>query len=101
MAKKLEDLLYLGDVQCFATWNRNTGQYASGKSLYIGKIKVAEYYFNGARPKGDPKVYKVVSPIQTIKSDLGSYETENECVVVCMKVAKLFVEHLSTQKMER
>jgi len=97
MSKQLEDVLYLGVINCLATWKTNTGRYSSGKSLYIGKVRVAGYFYNGARPKDDPKVYKVASPIETIKSDLGSYETESECVNVCIKVAKLFIEHLSKQ----
>lgn len=88
------EALHIADVKCSAIWKNIESKYSSSKGLYIGKIKVAEYFWDGMRPKGDTKVYKVTSSIATIKSDLGNYETEDECKALCIKIAKVFCEQL-------
>jgi len=81
-------------VMCRAYWKRINSQYGSSNGLFIGKILVAEYYFNGMRPKGDPKVYRVSSPIRGIKSELGNFELEEDCKARCIEVGRTFVKML-------
>jgi hypothetical protein len=88
------EALHIADVKCSAIWKDDLGKYVSSKGLYIGKIKVAGYYYDRMRAKGDPLTYKVTSPIATIKSDLGNYATTEECKALCEKVARLFCEQL-------
>jgi len=68
------------------TWN--------GNDLLAGKILVAKYFYNGVRPKNDPNIYKVTSPIKGIKPDLGSFKTEEEAEKRCYQVASAFIKML-------
>ena len=34
-------------------WRENKGQYQTGETLYLGKIRVASYGWNGSRSRGD------------------------------------------------
>lgn len=68
------------------TWKDN--------DLFAGKILVSKYFYNGARPKGDPNIYKVTSPIKGIKPDLGSFQTEEEAEKRCYQVASVFIKML-------
>jgi len=36
------------------TWKKKTGQYASGQSLWIGEIRVAEFFWNMSVSRNDP-----------------------------------------------
>lgn len=81
-------------VNCKAHWKELHSKYVPATALYVGKVKVVEYYYNGTRPKGDPKVYKVVADISSLKSDLGSFETEEECRARCIQAAKVFCNQL-------
>lgn len=88
------EALHIADVSCRAVWKKISSQYVDSNGLFIGKILVAEYYWNGMRPKGDSLIYKVTSPIKGIKSDLGSFATEDECKARCLEVVNTFVKML-------
>lgn len=64
------------------------------KSLYAGNLKVVSYYYNGLRPKGDTKVWKVACSIPGIKADLGNFETEKGAKDKCESVMKYFIDKL-------
>lgn len=36
-------------------WKENTGQYQTGESLYLNRIKVGSYGWNSSRSRSDPK----------------------------------------------
>lgn len=88
------EALHIADVSCRAVWKKISSQYVDSNGLFIGKILVAEYHWNGMRPKGDPLIYKVTSPIKGIKNDLGSFATENESKARCLEVVNTFVKML-------
>jgi len=92
------EALHIADICCRANWKKVSSQYVHSHGLFIGKILVAEYFWNGMRSKGDPLVYKVTSPINGIKHDLGSFATEAECQSRCVSVAKAFVKMLENEK---
>ena len=35
-------------------WKENTGKYQSGESLFLNRIRVASYEWNGSRSRNDP-----------------------------------------------
>lgn len=87
----------LGEITCIATWKELSGRYVSSTALFIGLVKIADYYFNGARPKGDPLVYSVKSHVNSINLTKTNYATTDECEVVCVQIAKKFCEQLNTK----
>lgn len=89
-----KEILHIADIKCNAIWKTDTQKYSNGRSLYIGKIKVTGYHYDEMRSRNDPKAYKVTSPIGTIKSDLGNFETEEECKAICLEVARVFCKQL-------
>lgn len=91
---KVNGAIFIADVKCNAHWRNNYGQYASGEALYIGKIKIASYHYDSMRPRNESRVYKVTTSLTTIKSDLGNFETIEECKTVCLKVAHIFCKQL-------
>jgi len=75
-------------------------QYVTSNGLFIGNVLIAEYHWNAMRVQGDPLVYKVTSPIKGIRSELGSYETEDECKSRCVEVMNTFLKMLQKQIIE-
>lgn len=59
-----------------------------------GKLCVVEYFYDGMRSKGDDNVYKVVSNIHGIKSNLGNYKTIDECEKVCLNTLDFFINKI-------
>ena len=39
-------------------WRDNTGRFSSGQSLYLGKIRIASYGWNGGRSQSSPDTSK-------------------------------------------
>ncbi len=92
--EKAPETVLLGDINVTAVWKNVNSQYVSSRALFIGKLKVVEYYYNGTRSKGDPKQYTVSSSVPCLKSDLGDYETVQECESRCVDVVKHFFKQL-------
>jgi hypothetical protein len=86
--------IHIADIICNAVWKNIPRTYVNSTGLFIGKVKIAEYYFDGTRPRNDPKQYRVSSSLPTIKQNLGNYETTEECEAVCINVAKTFCKQL-------
>lgn len=86
--------VFSATINVCAVWKNVPSQYLSITGLYIGKVKVASYCQNGRNDKSDPKKYSVSSSLPTMKSDLGRFETEEECRAVCIKVARVFCGQL-------
>ena len=87
--------LQQANVSCRAFWKNNNGMYASGTSLYLGKLKIATFFYDRGISKGDTKKYKVTSPVNGIKDYLGHFKTEEEAVAMCYRVATTFLNMLS------
>jgi len=83
------------NVSCRSYWKDISGKYGSGTGLFIGKILVATYSFNGIRPKGAVNEdYVVTSFVPGIKSMLGKYGTVEECQARCIEVVQHFLRML-------
>lgn len=89
--------IQLGDVTCIAIWKNIKGTYTDSKGLFIGKIKVAEFFYNAVRPKGDPNKYKVTTALPLNNVGVGAYATEDECEAVCLNIANEFCKLLNSQ----
>ena len=48
-------------------WKRDTHQYASGESLFVGRIKVGWAGYDGNRSRNDTKKYKARIDLPSIK----------------------------------
>lgn len=84
------------NVVCCAFWKNISGQYVNATGLFIGKILVVSYAYNGMRSKDAiDETYVVNSTIPGIKPKLGKYATEEECREKCIQVAKHFLTMLS------
>lgn len=92
----LPPALQQANVSCRAFWKDISGQYISGTGLFIGKVLVASYSYNGMRSKDSVnEAYVVNSTLPGIKSKLGKYATVEECQARCIEVAKHFLGMLS------
>ncbi len=89
--------IYNRTVDCSAKFIKNEGRFTSSMQLFIGKIVVASYFYNGSASKGDPKKYKVSSPFVQLKDQFKNFATEQECEEMCLKVAKLFCDKLENK----
>ena len=93
--ESLPPALQQANVRCRAFWKNNNGMYASSTSLYLGKLKIATFFYDRGVSKDDVKKYKVTSPVKGIKDCLGHFETEEEAVAMCYRVANTFLSMLS------
>jgi hypothetical protein len=66
-----------------------------GESLFIGKIKIGSYFYDGCRPKDDPNEYKVVSEFNDY---CGHFKTPKECEKILIELAHLYVNKLKGVK---
>ena len=88
----LPPALQQANVSCRAYWKDVSGKYISSTGLFIGKILVATYSYNGIRSKDAVNEdYIVTSSVPGIKSTLGKYGTVEECQAKCIQVAQHFL----------
>ena len=52
-------------------WVDADGIYQSGKTLLLGKVKMANVYYNGSLPRNTPNKYSVSATMSGIKPRLG------------------------------
>lgn len=77
------------NLSCTLHWEDNT---FSGTGLYLGKLLICSFCYNGLRASGAVgEDYIVTSPIPGIKSTLGKFGTTAECEAKCIQVAKHFI----------
>ena len=69
----------MGTVLIEAQFRNIKSNYTHTPGLYIGKILVASFYYDGTRTHGDSLKYKVSSTLPSIKRELGHFETTKEC----------------------
>lgn len=82
-------------------WERNTGQYESGKTLYLGRWRVGGYHWNASRGQGDDTKWISTCALPGMNKRLGSFENEEKAA----EKAELAVTHwligsTSTEKEE-
>lgn len=94
----LPSTLQQSNISCRAYWKDVSGKYINSTGLFIGKILVATYSYNGIRSKDAVNEdYIVTSSVPGIKSILGKYGTEEECQARCIGVAQHFLKMLEYQ----
>ena len=89
-------MIHIGTVVCDAQFREIESPYVSSTGLFIGKICVASFYYDGTRPKENAHAYKVVSALPSIKRELGYFATTKECEEKCLSVARTFCKQLET-----
>lgn len=65
------------------------------QAAYIGKIKGAAYFWDDARPSGDPNKYSVRSTLPQIKNYLGNFKTEEDAKRKCISACNTFIRLLT------
>lgn len=90
--------IQLGSIDLNATIKTKEGRYGDSYILYIGKIPIAKYYYNGARSKGDLLCYKVEGVLSNLKQNLANYETEQECIEFLTKLATYVFEKILAEE---
>ena len=79
-------------------WERDTGQYASGKILYLGKWRVGGFHFDSCRSKEDPKKWEATSRLPGIKPSLGRFAKEEEAMEAAEKAVKHWLSGLPSNR---
>ena len=59
-------------------WERDTGRYASGEILHLGKWKVGGFHFDSSRSKDEPNKWCATCSLPGIKRCLGHFAKEEE-----------------------
>lgn len=70
--------------------------HATGNTLYVGKIRVANYWYNALRPQGNIFHYRAVSNIEGIVM-IKDTITETEAAEVCHQTVRKFLKLLNTK----
>ena len=89
-----EQQLFIADVSCYAIWKEIPSRYVPATALYIGKVEIARYFYDGLTNRDDENKYKVISKLPSIKEVIGKFKDEESCRSVCIRVAKVFCEQL-------
>jgi len=90
---KKENII-LGEFKLEAHWRNITSGSLLSKALYIGRIKVVEYFYDGLKKREDKLKYKVTSILPTMKNYLGHYEKMEDAEAQCVSVAHVFCKQL-------
>lgn len=89
------DTIFIADIKCEAYWKSRSTTYIHYEDLYIGKLRIASYFYDASLPLYENKKQKVVSELPTIKNVIGWFETEKEAKEKCIEVAKVFCRQLT------
>jgi hypothetical protein len=74
----------------------DAGKYVSQTSLYVGKIRIASFYYSAFVARGSQEKYKVVTPIESLmRQDYGMHNTSTQAADVCIEIAHLFFDALN------
>jgi len=69
-------------------WEKNTGEYASGEHLFLGRWKVGGCHFDALRGKQDHNKWLATSRLPGIKRTLGHFSKEEEAKDAVEKATK-------------
>lgn len=89
-----EESVKLETMELRLKWKEIASVYSVSYTLYIGRVRVVSFHYDGGRQSGDKQKYQVSSTLPSIKSNLGRYETEQEAREMCINVAKVFLKQL-------
>jgi hypothetical protein len=63
--------------------------------LFLGKVKIASFFENTTDPT--KKRFIVLCGVPTVMKNLGSFDTELECVQQCEDVVRFYVSQLNSE----
>ena len=86
----------LGFAKLKGRFREIEGRYTSSTGLFVGKIKIAEYFYDGSTSRGSEEKMKVVSHVSNIKLKKIHYKTNDECETVCVSIARKYFELLKS-----
>ena len=75
-------------------FNKNVKTVNGSTIFFIGKVRIAGYFYNGLSSKDDVKKYQAVSYVPSLKDILGNFETEAEAERICKKAVEVFISQL-------
>lgn len=75
-------------------WESIQQRYSSVKRLFIGKIAVAEVFWNSGRPKNSDLTHKRVMLLPGLKREVevGEFSSEQEAITNAEEVTKRWVK---------
>ena len=75
-------------------WKSIHQRYSNSKRLFIGKIAVAEVYWNSGRPKNSDLTHKRVMLLPVLKREIevGEFTSEQEAMTNAEEVTKRWVK---------
>lgn len=75
-------------------WKSINQRYSNSKRLFIGKIAVAEVYWNSGRPKNSDLTHKRVMLLPGLKREIefGEFTSEQEAMTNAEEVTKRWIK---------
>ena len=68
------------EIKVTSEWKDMESRYSSGKNLMLGKMIVANVFYDGSISKGSTAKYALTPKMDGIKTHLGHFETEQEAM---------------------
>jgi hypothetical protein len=92
--KMIEDKRIYLTVNSIAKW-AFIPKKKNAMGLYLGKIKIASFMENTTDPT--KKRFIVLCAVPTVMRNLGSFDTEQECVEECEQVVRFYISQINSE----
>jgi hypothetical protein len=92
--KMIEDKRIYLTVDAVAKW-AFIPKKKNAMGLYLGKIKIASFMENTTNPS--KKRFIVLCAVPTVMKNLGSFDTEQECVEECEQVVRFYISQINSE----
>lgn len=92
--KMIEDKRIYLTVNSIAKW-AFIPKKKNAMGLYLGKIKIASFMENTTDPS--KKRFIVLCAVPTVMRNLGSFDTEQECVEECEQVVRFYISQINSE----
>ena len=92
--KMIEDKRIYLTVNSIAKW-AFIPKKTNAMGLYLGKIKIASFMENTTDPS--KKRFIVLCAVPTVMRNLGSFDTEQECVEECEQVVRFYISQINSE----
>jgi hypothetical protein len=92
--KMIEDKRIYLTVNSIAKW-AFIPKKKNAMGLYLGKIKIASFLENTTDPS--KKRFIVLCAVPTVMRNLGSFDTEQECVEECEQVVRFYISQINSE----
>ena len=92
--KMIEDKRIYLTVNSIAKW-AFIPKKKNAMGLYLGKIKIASFMENTTDPS--KKRFIVLCAVPTVMRNLGSFDTEQECVAECEQVVRFYISQINSE----